>query len=385
MNVWILVATNVVIGSVIGGVTNELAIRMLFRPYKPWRIGGFRVPFTPGLIPRRRDEIGVQMGRLVENHLLTVEGIKKALAHGNLEQTMRAWLTGYATQWMTSDRTLRSLLASMHPDLFADDGTWSDAVEQPVYEKYRSLAKRWLSQIEEKRVRDVIPVDVLIKWDETVDKLSEEILQRLRQYLHSEEGQKTLQGMLRGLLGGGGGMLGGLVGMFLGDDKLIGKLLPHLDEALQNPVLAAKLADFLHTETGRLLDKPMSEVLASIGDEQLEKWQKQLFVKLEEQSLRIIDMPISAWAERFVPTVADQLIPRVSAWVIQSLQQNVERIFGKLSISEIVARQVETFPLERVEEMIVGISGKEFRMITVLGFILGGFIGLVQGLILLLV
>ncbi|MCG3084694.1 DUF445 family protein, partial [Anoxybacillus sp. LAT27] len=36
---------------------------------------------------------------------------------------------------------------------------------------------------------------------------------------------------------------------------------------------------------------------------------------------------------------------------------------------------------ERIEEMIVGISGREFRMITILGFILGGVIGLVQGLL----
>ena len=85
MNEWVSLIVNVVIGSVIGGVTNELAIRMLFRPYKPWMIGRLRVPFTPGLIPRRRDEIGVQMGRLVEHHLLTVEGVKKALAQSGLE------------------------------------------------------------------------------------------------------------------------------------------------------------------------------------------------------------------------------------------------------------------------------------------------------------
>ncbi|WP_243014441.1 DUF445 domain-containing protein, partial [Brevibacillus borstelensis] len=73
MNVWML-AINVIVGSAIGGITNELAIRMLFRPHRPWRIGRWQVPFTPGLIPRRRDEIAVQMGRLVQEHLLTKEG-----------------------------------------------------------------------------------------------------------------------------------------------------------------------------------------------------------------------------------------------------------------------------------------------------------------------
>ena len=42
------------IGAVIGGVTNDIAIRMLFRPYAPWRVLGWRLPLTPGLIPRER-------------------------------------------------------------------------------------------------------------------------------------------------------------------------------------------------------------------------------------------------------------------------------------------------------------------------------------------
>ena len=40
-----------VIGGIIGLITNGLAIKMLFRPYKEIYIGKFRLPFTPGLIP----------------------------------------------------------------------------------------------------------------------------------------------------------------------------------------------------------------------------------------------------------------------------------------------------------------------------------------------
>lgn len=79
--------------------------------------------------------------------------------------------------------------------------------------------------------------------------------------------------------------------------------------------------------------------------------------------------------------VSAQLIPRLAKWMVESLEKNVERIFQKLAIRDIVTRQVEGFPIERIEEMVVGISGREFRMITVLGFILGGLIGLVQGLL----
>lgn len=66
----------IVIGAAIGAVTNHLAIQMLFRPYRPYYLFGKRVPFTPGLIPKRRDELAKQMGLMVTNHLLTPEGIK---------------------------------------------------------------------------------------------------------------------------------------------------------------------------------------------------------------------------------------------------------------------------------------------------------------------
>jgi uncharacterized membrane protein YheB (UPF0754 family) len=381
MNAWLLLLFNISIGSVIGGVTNELAIRMLFRPYKPWRIGGVRVPFTPGLIPRRRDEIGGQMGRLVEEHLLTTEGIKRALAQGEMEPVLRKWMTNLVHGWLSDERTLRTLLSQLIPQLFADDGSWSETVREPMKLHWRTFTSRLISQYEEKRLREVIPAAGIEKLETALEGFSRLLVDRFRQYLHSPDGQQTIQNMLRGLLAGSGGMFGGLMGMFLGDEKVIGKLLPYLDELLQNPELSARLQEFLRQEADRMLDKQMKEVLSLIGEDQLEAWSLTLFDKLEEQTLVILDKPLAHLLGGFRRTAEDDLIPRLAAWIVQTLQQNVERVFHNLAIREIVARQVEGFPLERIEEMIVGISGKEFRMITILGFVLGGMIGLIQGLL----
>jgi uncharacterized membrane protein YheB (UPF0754 family) len=381
MNAWLLVLVNIGIGSVIGGVTNELAIRMLFRPYKPWRFGGFRVPFTPGLIPRRRDEIAGQMGRLVEEHLLTTEGIKKALAQGEMEPTLQRWLTGYVQECLQDERTLRHLMMRFAPQLFAEDGSWSSAVREPLkqqWEAYVSLIRR---EYEEKTLRELIPAAGLEKAEAMLSSFSGLLVERFREYLHSPDGQRTLQNMLRGLLGGGGGMFGGLVGMFLGDEKLIAKILPYLDELLLHPELTERLHQFLRQETDKLLDTPVKDVLAWLGEEQVEVWSVLLFAKWEEQTLHVVDKPIARLAEPFREAIFSDWIPRFSGWAVRTLQHNVERIFHKLAIREIVARQVESFPIERVEEMIVGISGREFRMITLLGFVLGAIIGLVQGLI----
>lgn len=53
-----------IIGAFIGGLTNMLAIRMLFRPYETKYLFGRRLPLTPGVIPRRREEASIKMGEI---------------------------------------------------------------------------------------------------------------------------------------------------------------------------------------------------------------------------------------------------------------------------------------------------------------------------------
>lgn len=380
MNVWIILV-NIGVGSVIGGVTNELAIRMLFRPLKPWYIGNWRVPFTPGLIPSRRDDIAIQMGRLVEEHLLTTEGIRRALTQTGLENTLAGWMTNIAHDWMSDERTLRQVLVKALPESFNEEGGWSDRVRTPVQLYWQAFVDQALYQNEQKTLRELLPENAPKRLEDTLSTVSQLLLTRFREYLHSPEGHQALQNMVRGMLGGGGGMFGGLVGMFLGDDKILGKLLPHLDEILQRPEIAQRIQQFLQVEADKLLDKNVGEVVAWLGREQVDEWANALFAKLEEGSIKIVDKPMSSLTAPFQESVTNELIPRVARWMVDSLQQNVERIFKRLAVRDIVTRQVEGFPIERIEEMVVGISGKEFRMITVLGFILGGIIGLVQGLL----
>ncbi|MDR9500158.1 MAG: DUF445 family protein [Desulfurivibrionaceae bacterium] len=68
-----------VVGAFIGYMTNYVAIKMLFRPLRPWKILGIRVPMTPGVIPSKRHELAVNIGEMVGSHLLTSGDIGKAI------------------------------------------------------------------------------------------------------------------------------------------------------------------------------------------------------------------------------------------------------------------------------------------------------------------
>ncbi len=74
-----------VVGAFIGYLTNMIAIKMLFRPLNPWRIFGLRVPFTPGVIPAKRQDLAVNIGEMVGEHLLTSKEVGQALANESFQ------------------------------------------------------------------------------------------------------------------------------------------------------------------------------------------------------------------------------------------------------------------------------------------------------------
>jgi hypothetical protein len=65
------------VGAAIGYITNDIAIRMLFRPLHEVRILGIRLPFTPGIIPKERGSLAVNIGRMVSRELITEEALRR--------------------------------------------------------------------------------------------------------------------------------------------------------------------------------------------------------------------------------------------------------------------------------------------------------------------
>lgn len=64
------------ISALIGWVTNYIAIKMLFHPRRPLRIG----PFTlQGILPRRQADIAVQLGHIVATDLLSSDDLIERL------------------------------------------------------------------------------------------------------------------------------------------------------------------------------------------------------------------------------------------------------------------------------------------------------------------
>ncbi len=67
------------VGAVIGYITNDIAIRMLFRPHRAKYILGVHVPFTPGIIPKEKARIAGAIGKAVSENLMNREVLENSL------------------------------------------------------------------------------------------------------------------------------------------------------------------------------------------------------------------------------------------------------------------------------------------------------------------
>jgi len=76
------------IGAVIGYFTNLIAVKMLFFPHEEKHIFGFRVPFTPGAIPKGKARLAKAAGEIVVNDLFTKEDISSRMLTEEVEKPL---------------------------------------------------------------------------------------------------------------------------------------------------------------------------------------------------------------------------------------------------------------------------------------------------------
>lgn len=97
-------------GGVIGYITNDLAIKMLFHPYKPIYIGKFHVPFTPGLIPSQKDRIAKGLGSVIAGQLLNADTIRSEALNPETEEKIRAKIASWLNGQIESKESVREKL-----------------------------------------------------------------------------------------------------------------------------------------------------------------------------------------------------------------------------------------------------------------------------------
>lgn len=99
-----------IVGGIIGYITNWLAIKMLFRPHSEVRILGVKLPFTPGLIPKESTRIAKTIGDSVGENLLSPYIITNALSKPELNENIKLWIKDNIYKLRENHNSLKSVV-----------------------------------------------------------------------------------------------------------------------------------------------------------------------------------------------------------------------------------------------------------------------------------
>jgi uncharacterized membrane protein YheB (UPF0754 family) len=369
-----LISFMVLIGAVIGGLTNSLAIKMLFRPYHEIKVGSWRVPFTPGLIPKRHDELAAQLGKMVVDYLITAEGLGKKLKSSVFTEGMTAWLRGELDKIINSEKSAAYLI---------EETVGLKDPKQLVLMKTEKLVQSGLSQIfdnnREKTLDQLMPETLQQSIHEKIPLATNYILEQGQAFLESSEGKEKLSVMIdRYLIQKG--TLGNMISMFLGNTRLVDKVQPELLKFLQDQGTKQLLFNLIEKEWQKVKQKKLKDVEEYINQDEMVTYIVQV-VDSHVPFYQWLDQPMKQWTAPYNEFIMNKLIPGGVDIILNLLSSHLEELLKRFHLEDIVSEQVKTFSVERLEELVLSISRKEFKMITYLGALLGGLIGFIQSLI----
>lgn len=218
MNIQFLIGP--VIGLIIGYVTNNIAIKMLFRPLKPVYIGKRRIPFTPGLIPKEKERIAKTIGGVVSTELLDNDTINKTLLSDGIISGITGLVEKLFNKMKLSEKTVRE-------------------------ELYQKLDKDLVDNMTEKAEEDITALihAKLSKFNFGTD-ISKKVIVNIRnQYIEKGRIKAAFAKLV--------------------DDNMINSLAEPIGKTIDKMVSEnseAIVGDLIKNETGRIMDTKTSEI-----------------------------------------------------------------------------------------------------------------------------
>lgn len=142
-------ALMILVSGIIGYITNFLAIKMLFHPYKAhYLFGKIKIPFTPGIVPKNRKRIAASLASMIEENFLSSEVITKELTLNIKNSEMSS---------VFSDKSIHDLL-----DENTESGKYEDVrdgvsahLADYILDKFEQ--KHYASMITKKLVESISP------------------------------------------------------------------------------------------------------------------------------------------------------------------------------------------------------------------------------------
>jgi uncharacterized membrane protein YheB (UPF0754 family) len=311
------------VGGIIGYVTNDIAIRMLFRPHTAKHIMGWRVPFTPGIIPKEKGRIAEAVGTAISDNLMSQDVLEKYLLSDNMVGKVRGSIEDFIATQKANSETVAQFLEHYlsREEVSALANSAKEGLTRQMHDKLsnpelgRQVAKAAMTYIAEKM---------------------------------NAKGAEDILSEIGGLVGGLG-----MAAKLLFTGNVINKFLDLLREPVErflaknvNEILQkngdAIISNLVGSETDKLLAKPMKNLLAG-------------------QDAKL----------------ADAVNTMVSIYKT-IITEHLPKILESIDISTIVRERINEMDMNETETLILQVMNKELQAIVWLGALLGTLMGCVN-------
>lgn len=372
MHAFLIIIFMMIIGALIGGVTNVIAVKMLFHPFKTYYIFNKRVPFTPGLIPKRRAEIADKIGQVIEEHLLTESMIQSKL-NAAATRTAIEEVVQKQIEKLKENRTSFDYLANK---MDIDIGQLANRKLETVMSEKLEL---FYYDHRDTSIAQLIPEDIEKSLDSKVEAVPELLFDRARVYLKSEKGASDIASMLDTFFNEKGKIVG-LLQMFMTKESIADRIQHELIRLTNHPKAKVIANQIIENEYTTFKSKQLSEVL---NEQQFQSF-KTSVTDLAIGYMDINNMatkPLNTLMPNFIQFLENKVSQKLTNVIIENASKHISPIMKKVNLRQMVEQQINTFDLAYIEKLIIDIANKELKLIMLLGFLLGGIIGLLQGVI----
>ncbi len=398
-NLWIYVAPPIA-GAIIGYFTNDIAIKMLFRPYKPIYVGKRQLPFTPGLIPRNQERLAKRIADTIMGSLLTPSELQTLAAR--LLQTERVqsailWLLKLGLDQIQLDKEqktakilagiLRDLLGQSLPRLLKVLARREDFLEAQINQIFDQILLDFqLSEDQARKLCDwllqvVLPPDVLRQ--AIVDFLTDRNIQII------DEGFREKSSGTYWVVANLFGLRNTLTRLrtFCLDEKDAANV--RLAELILSLAVRERLRKWLQNvslqnlpvSTVRQLRKTTRDTVRSYVQERGGELLKGLGQSIDWENVAALilnRLRNSAAVTGSLGLISQELALILERYLEKDLENIVAQAIPILSIDQVIVERVRATSAEELEMTIQGIVKSELQAIVNLGGILGFIVGLLQ-------
>jgi len=388
------------VGGIIGYFTNDIAIKMLFRPYKAIYIGKSQLPFTPGLIPRNQERLAKNVSDTIMGSLLTPAELQK-LARRLLEpervQSAIHWLLRLAIEQVgggSEPKTvkvvagiLRDLLGESLPRLLQALARKEDFLEEQLNQIFdQVLLEFQLSEEQARKLAEwvlqvVLPPDAIRQI--IIDFLTDRTIQTIDDgFRERTSGTYWVVANLFGLRN----TLTRLRTYCLDEKEEANSRLRELTQSLE---IRDRIQKFLRNlslqnlpvATVRQLRKTTRESIRHYLQTRGSDLLKGLSESVDWENIAVIllnRLKSSEAISTSLEPVSQELGLILERYLEKDLEAIVTQVIPILAIDQVIVDRVKSTSPEELEAAIEGIVKNELQAIVSLGGVLGFVVGLMQ-------